>query len=128
MFTGFFMVIAPTALVMAFTILSGLNWSFLFVFLQCLVQFSFHCGNFGSLGINLILPLLGIVGQMIFSISTIILIIHHCGCCMYCLHVLTPATEHQYQLTPELSETFRARGRQTLSPGHYPAVRVSNSG
>ena len=88
-----------------------------FVFLQCLVQFGFHCGNLAARAS--VLPLSGVVGQMIFSIPTNILIIHCHRCCMYCLHALTPATEHQCPLILELSEALGVRQGQTLSPGHY---------
>ena len=59
------MVIELTALVMASTILSGLNNFFeLFIFLKSLVQLSLHMGNLNCLGIDLTLPLSRIAGQM----------------------------------------------------------------
>ena len=63
------MVMAMTTFDTASTNFSVLNKSFnFFIFLQSLVQLSFDCSDFGSLGIDLALPVSGIVGQMIFHI------------------------------------------------------------
>ena len=67
------------------------------------------------------LPLSGVVGQLVFYVPTI----HCCRCHIHCLHMLPPAVEHQCQLTPELGEAFGVRGRKTLSPGNHSEVGVS---
>ena len=115
------MVIALTAFTMASTIFSGLNKLFnFFIFLESLVQLGLHTGNLSSLGIDLCLPLSGIVGQM-FLVPTI-----HCCSCYNCLCMLfLLAIKHEGQPTPKLCKTLRVRGRQTLSPGHHSKVGVS---
>ena len=115
------MVIAPTALVIASTTLSRLNKLFSCLFLlQSLVQLSLHLGNLSCLGIDFVLPLPGIAGQM-FWVPTF-----H-GCSGYiCPHTLfSLAIEHKGQPTPKLGETLGVRGRQALSPGHHSEIWVS---
>ena len=118
-----FTVIVLTTLVMASTLFPDCTGLLVFVLLQCLVLFSLHCSNCSSLGINLVLPLLGVVGQLFFCVLTI----HCCRCCMYCLCMLTSVIKHQCQSTPELYKTLGVRGRQTWSPCHHSKIGVSQN-